>query len=205
MEVAQLMLGLPRRCPHIEVDALDSEQFFGVTLPCVADPMCLCCRWAAGGVTEQGSHAFLVLCVPDSNVHACPDPLPRIPCQTLLWCSGVQLLCATPLSNAGSWTQWQQPRLRKMQRRPPSRQRRWMLSSDAFLLVHAIVAFLCMRPSCVNALGSCYLLPTLSLLYPALSMESAHTLVPASSVLAYSMLRPARQRAGAFEAQVEVS
>lgn len=60
VEVAQLMLGLPRRCPHIEVDALDSEQFFGVTLPCAADPIyvlllplvCLCCRTAAGGVAE---------------------------------------------------------------------------------------------------------------------------------------------------------
>jgi hypothetical protein len=30
--VAQLMLGLARRCPQIEVEALDSEQFFGVTL-----------------------------------------------------------------------------------------------------------------------------------------------------------------------------
>ena len=32
VEVAQLMLALPRRCPHLSVEALDAEQFFGVTL-----------------------------------------------------------------------------------------------------------------------------------------------------------------------------
>lgn len=32
MEVVQLMLGLPRRCPGLTIEALDSEQFFGVTL-----------------------------------------------------------------------------------------------------------------------------------------------------------------------------
>jgi hypothetical protein len=32
VEVAQLMLALPRRCPQLTVEALDAEQFFGVTL-----------------------------------------------------------------------------------------------------------------------------------------------------------------------------
>lgn len=32
VEVAQLMLGIGRRCPSLGVQALDSEAFFGVTL-----------------------------------------------------------------------------------------------------------------------------------------------------------------------------
>ena len=32
MEVAQLLLGIARRCPKLDVQALDSEAFFGVTL-----------------------------------------------------------------------------------------------------------------------------------------------------------------------------
>jgi hypothetical protein len=30
--VAQLMMLLPQRCPHLTVEALDAEEFFGVTL-----------------------------------------------------------------------------------------------------------------------------------------------------------------------------
>lgn len=57
MEVAQLMLALPRRCPRLEVEALDSEQFFGVTmkeLDAMAAAEEAAAQQAAAGV---GAHA----------------------------------------------------------------------------------------------------------------------------------------------------
>lgn len=51
MEVVQLMIGLPRRCPQLRVEGLDSEQFFGITL-CELDAMA-----AAEAAAEEAAEA----------------------------------------------------------------------------------------------------------------------------------------------------